>query len=114
MSFFGLFGKKSMVERIPEQEFNARFAAEAGEIIDVRTASEFQAGNVNGSGKADFLAGEFQTQFESWDKDKTYYLYCASGNRSGKAASMMKQAGFTKVYNAGGFAALRAAGAPTD
>ena len=35
-------------------------------------------------------------------KDQPIYLYCRSGNRSGKAAVMLEKIGFTNVINAGG------------
>ncbi|MCU0390255.1 MAG: rhodanese-like domain-containing protein [Thermoflexibacter sp.] len=44
------------------------------------------------------------------DRDQTYYLYCRSGARSGKAAEMLEQAGFSKVFNVGGFEELANAG----
>jgi phage shock protein E len=62
----------------------------------------------------DFLGGQFAAEFEQYDKSKTYYLYCASGNRSGKAAQMMLDAVFANVFNAGGFAELSAAGFPVE
>ena len=33
------------------------------------------------------------------DKNKELYIYCKSGNRSGKAARKLKELGFTKVYD---------------
>ena len=38
-------------------------------------------------------------------------MYCRSGNRSGKAAKLMKELGFAEVYNLeGGFGAWSSAG----
>ena len=48
------------------------------------------------------------------DKDKTYYLYCRSGNRSGQAARIMKSKGFDNVYNVGGFEDLVRFGFESD
>jgi rhodanese-related sulfurtransferase len=31
------------------------------------------------------------------DRDKTYLLYCRSGNRSGRALALMKKLGFKRV-----------------
>ncbi len=33
------------------------------------------------------------------DKNKTYYVYCRSGNRSTKASTLMSDLGFIKIYN---------------
>jgi rhodanese-related sulfurtransferase len=38
-------------------------------------------------------------EIEKLDKNKTYYVYCRSGNRSFHAGNFMLQAGFQKVYN---------------
>lgn len=38
-------------------------------------------------------------------------MYCATGNRSARAAALMVQQGFSEVYDAGGFTDLAAAGA---
>ena len=36
------------------------------------------------------------------DKSKPVILYCASGKRASKAASILKDQGYERVYNAGG------------
>ncbi|WP_188501982.1 rhodanese-like domain-containing protein [Pontibacter amylolyticus] len=81
-------------------------------LVDVRTPAEFEAGHLDKTQHADFLSGEFEKEMQNWDKDKTYYLYCASGNRSGKAAKLMEEAGFKNVYNIGGYQDLKSAGLP--
>jgi phage shock protein E len=81
-------------------------------LVDVRTPAEFEAGHLENTQHADFLSGQFEREIQNWDKDKTYYLYCATGNRSGKAAKLMEEAGFKDVYNIGGYSDLKAAGLP--
>ncbi|TXK50495.1 rhodanese-like domain-containing protein [Pontibacter qinzhouensis] len=81
-------------------------------LVDVRTSAEFEEGHLQGAQNADFLSKEFEQQMQHWDKNKTYYLYCASGNRSGKAAKLMEEAGFKHIYNIGGFKELKEAGLP--
>ena len=47
-------------------------------------------------------------------KDKPVIVSCATGNRSGSAASVLRKHGFTNVVNlAGGVAAWQQAGLPT-
>jgi len=41
----------------------------------------------------------FAEDIQLLDKNKNYYLYCRSGNRSYHAGRMMVQSGFNKVYN---------------
>lgn len=82
-------------------------------LLDVRTHEEFTTAHVKGAKNADYRGGAFAEEMNKWDKKKTYYLYCATGNRSGKAAKLMQEEGFEHVYNIGGFSALEEAGLPT-
>ncbi len=95
-----------MVTRIPEQDFSKHFNTQKGIILDVRTDSEYAAGHLQGAIKLDFLGGEFNEKMKDLDPNETYYLYCKSGNRSGKAATLLFEAGFQQVYNVGGFDSL--------
>ncbi|MGZ5303469.1 MAG: rhodanese-like domain-containing protein, partial [Bacteroidia bacterium] len=47
----------------------------------------------------DFNSGDFETQLQKLDPAKEYYVYCASGNRSGQATRVMAQKGFKNIYN---------------
>ena len=86
--------------------------AERGDlvIIDVREPSEFAAGHVPGAVNLDFNGGQLQAELDSLDADAAYLLYCRSGNRSGQAAALMQEAGFTEVYDMGALADWQAAG----
>lgn len=68
-------------------------------ILDVRTPEEIANGKIEGALEMDFRNNEFQKNFHSLDKDKTYLVYCRSGGRSAKACKMMQDEGFTKVNN---------------
>jgi len=92
-------------------EFREKVKDNPGVIIDVRTSKEYSKGHLKKTDyNLDVMSGEFQRKLNSLDKNETYYLYCRSGNRSGKAASIMKQNGFNDVYNIGAFPALVRAG----
>ncbi|MHC2991910.1 rhodanese [Pontibacter sp. HJ8] len=101
------------VKTITPTEYKEQHAKDKKAVlVDVRTPAEFKAGHLGKAQNSDFLGGTFQNDIRDWDKDKTYYLYCASGNRSGKAAKLMQEAGFKKVYNIGGYQGLKQAGLP--
>lgn len=98
---FQKFGSTNMdlKENIKQQ-----LEEQPGTVIDVRTKGEHDEGHLAITDEQyDMLNGDFQAQIPKMDKNKTYYLYCRSGNRSGQAARMMKDEGFEKVYNIGGF-----------
>lgn len=74
-------------------------------IIDVRTQEEVNEGYIPNAIHLDIYKGqEFIDAIEKLDPDKSYYVYCRSGARSGQACSIMNQLGFEKAYNLmGGF-----------
>lgn len=70
-------------------------------VLDVRTLEEFEESHVKDSVNIDVLSPEFKLKVEKLDKNKSYKLYCRSGNRSGQAEKLMKSMGFKDVENIG-------------
>jgi thioredoxin len=99
---------------VSAEEFKALIEKDPSpQIVDVRTAEEFQSGalfnatNIN-SGSLDFLK-----QIEKLDKSKPVYLYCLSGARSAGAMNKIVTRGFTNVYSMeGGILAWKNKGYP--
>jgi len=67
-------------------------------ILDIRTPQEFVAGHIQGAINVDFYAPDFKQQLDQLPKDKTYLVYCNSGNRSGQAMPIFRELGFREVY----------------
>lgn len=74
-----------IVDTAKRDEILKRFSAKNVVIIDVRTPEEYVNGHVTGAKNINFLDNDFQKYVSQLDPKKKYYLYCASGNRSGKA-----------------------------
>ena len=79
-------------------------------VLDVRDAPEVAAsGKIAGALNVSRGMLEFRADPESpyhdknFDKNKTVILYCASGGRSALAGKLLKDMGYEKVYNVGGF-----------
>jgi rhodanese-related sulfurtransferase len=79
-------------------------------VLDVRDAPEVAAsGRIAGAVHVSRGMLEFRADPESpyhdkaFDKSKTIILYCASGGRSALAGKVLKDLGYEKVYNVGGF-----------
>jgi rhodanese-related sulfurtransferase len=79
-------------------------------VLDVRDAPEVAAsGKIAGALNVSRGMLEFRADPESpyhdknFDKAKTVILYCASGGRSALAGKVLKDMGYEKVYNVGGF-----------
>ncbi|MBY0516318.1 MAG: rhodanese-like domain-containing protein [Bacteriovoracaceae bacterium] len=54
-------------------------------IIDVRSPEEFVNGHLSGALNINFLNDQFENEVEKLSSKKRYFIYCDSGNRSGKA-----------------------------
>ncbi|WP_276496578.1 rhodanese-like domain-containing protein [Pontibacter litorisediminis] len=104
----------AQVQNMTPTEFKRQNLNSKTVLVDVRTPEEYASGHLDGAMLSDFRGGDFAEDIRNWDKDKVYYLYCASGNRSGQAAELMKQAGFKHIYNLGGYQDLKVAGLPTE
>jgi rhodanese-related sulfurtransferase len=79
-------------------------------VVDVRDGPEVQAsGKVAGAvhvsrGMLEFRADpDLPSHDKSFAKDKTVILYCGSGGRAALAGKMLKDLGYERVYNLGGF-----------
>jgi rhodanese-related sulfurtransferase len=79
-------------------------------IVDVRDGPEVQAsGKVAGAvhvsrGMLEFRADpDLPSHDKHFSKDKDVIVYCASGGRSALAGKMLKDLGYERVYNLGGF-----------
>tara|TARA_B110000091_G_scaffold214553_1_gene268998 strand:- start:5255 stop:5575 length:321 start_codon:yes stop_codon:yes gene_type:complete len=76
------------------------YETENGVVIDVRTPEECATGIVKNAVMFDFFKSDlFIQELEQLDKNKTYYIYCKSGNRSSYACTMMEDLGFTETVN---------------
>jgi rhodanese-related sulfurtransferase len=79
-------------------------------IVDVRDGPEVQAsGKVAGAvhvsrGMLEFRADpDLPSHDKNFSKDKTVILYCGSGGRAALAGKMLKDLGYDRVLNLGGF-----------
>ena len=84
---------------------------EAPLVIDVRQASEYEAGHIPGS--LAIGAGDLPDRLDSLPRDRPIATICASGYRSSVAASLLRAAGFARVaWVSGGVPTWEAAGYP--
>ncbi len=82
-------------------------------IIDVRTPAEFAEDHIANAVNIDYYSESFKDKLNNLDKDKTYLIYCRSGNRSANTRKIMGEMGFTKVYDiSGGIANWKSEGLP--
>jgi rhodanese-related sulfurtransferase len=85
------------------------------QILDVRTAGEFNSGYIKNSLQADWNnRAQFDDRTQHLDKSKPVYVYCATGVRSDRAAADLRAKGFTAVNMEGGLTAWKKAGKPVE
>jgi rhodanese-related sulfurtransferase len=98
---FGLFNTKPKTYQNIDTDTFQELMKEKGEvkIVDVRSDMEYRQGHIPGAKLLNMMSGDFQSQLMKLPKDKKLLLYCRSGNRSGKAAQKLGNAGFEEVYN---------------
>ena len=84
-------------------------------LLDVRTPEEFAEAHVPGSVNIDFYAADFAEQLDTLGKDVPYVVYCRSGNRSDSTMDIMRDLGFSEVWDVdGGIIAWSQAGLPLE
>jgi rhodanese-related sulfurtransferase len=91
-----------------------------GLVLDVRTRGEYEDTAANAVQNIGHMAAaqnidlrELASRWREIEgyKDKPVYVYCATSQRSRRAARMLADSGFTKVYNInGGLSSFRAQG----
>ncbi len=84
-------------------------------LLDVREQNEYaQAHILNARGVP---LSQLESRLADYEKfkEKPIIVYCASGNRSSTAATLLRKRGFTNVVNlTGGFTAWQQAGLPVQ
>ena len=110
VSFFAI-GQQS----IPVDEYERKALASNQQILDVRTAQEFNSGHLKNALQANWNnPNEFADRTRYLDKTRTVYVYCLSGGRSGAAMKQLAGKGYTVVNLDGGMMAWKKAGKPVE
>jgi phage shock protein E len=105
MSFFSaLFEANAQtdnrIELLSPAEFKSCTNHKYVQLIDVRTAQEFNRGFINNATNLDIYQKQaFLEGLENFDKEEPIYVYCQVGGRSRNAAQILKKVGFKKIYD---------------
>lgn len=90
-------------------------------LVDVRDGTEVaKSGKLKGATHVSRGMIEFRADADTpyhdpqFKKDRPVVLYCASGGRSALAGKVLKDMGYTKVHNLGGFKDAADAGFETE
>ena len=106
--FVDILPPKDAFELIQKNKGNSNFV-----ILDIRTPEEFRDGHIEGAVNVDFRSGNFGNEIDRFDKNKTYFVYCRTGNRSYDAVTLMGPLGFRSIVRlAGDINGWKSAGLP--
>jgi rhodanese-related sulfurtransferase len=96
------------------QEFDTQYkATENAILLDVRTLEEVAAGKIPNA--ENIVWDESFAEKISNLEHQPVFLYCGSGIRSAKAAAVLREKGYTEVYELeGGMKAWKAASLPVE
>ena len=100
MSFFFInCNSQEEIKSISTRVLKVLLEKENVQLIDVRTPKEIKAGFIETAKFANYFDVDFYTiAVNQLNKSKPVYLYCKSGNRSGKSAKILQEKGY-EVYN---------------
>jgi rhodanese-related sulfurtransferase len=76
-----------------------RLVANGATLLDVRTPGEFAEGHLPGA--LNIPVQSLSSRLGEVPKDKPVVVYCRSGQRSGSAKRLLKDAGFGDVHDLG-------------
>ena len=85
------------------------------QVLDVRTAAEFNGGHIQNSLQANWLdKKEFTDRTQHLDKNLPVYVYCQVGARSASAQAALEAKGYTVVNLEGGLSNWKMNGFPVE
>ena len=91
---------------VTDEEAAALYKSETAFILDVRNLGEYERAHVKGS--ANIPVDELRSRLGEVPKGKTTIVYCAVGFRGHLAVRILKDNGYTSVYNiTGGYTSMR-------
>jgi len=68
-------------------------------ILDIRTPGEYQSGHLKDAIIIDYYSKSFADEIGRLDKEKSYLVYCRSGNRSARSMDLFNKLHFQKIYH---------------
>jgi rhodanese-related sulfurtransferase len=107
---------KKRIHEIDIEEYKRMLAAgEAGQLVDVREDSEWQAAHA--AGAVHLSKGILERDIEKTfpDKDTKLVLYCGGGFRSALATDNLQKMGYRNILSLdGGWRAIEVSGLPLE
>lgn len=97
--FFTACSQNPAVKQLNSVAFEKLIKDSSGTLLDVRTLGEFNNGHIKEAGQLNYYASDFKQKLLLLPKNQPIYLYCNTGYRSQRAAEILVENGYKKVYN---------------
>ena len=91
--------KAGEIEQITVEQMSEALEDTSIALIVVRTGQEYLTGHLKNSHNICVTDDDFEEKAASLDRDKPVYVYCKNGGRSARAAEILKEMGFKKIYD---------------
>ena len=99
MGFFNFFKTPEQIKSLKAADFKTAIADKDVQLIDVRTAQEFNQGTIGNATLIDVYSRDFEQEVEKLDKTRPVAVFCHSGARSLHAAKVLAHKGFSVIYD---------------
>lgn len=112
--FIQLYGQHQLLQ---PNEFYQVYLDSNFILLDVRTGVEFElVGHIPGAISQNYLnKNKPFVQLNTHDKNRAIMIYCMSGHRSSEAVKILKDEGFTRIYELkGGLISWISGGLPVE
>ncbi|MCB4797868.1 rhodanese-like domain-containing protein [Neotamlana laminarinivorans] len=97
---FGCAQQPETIKILEKQAFKKAIESKKVQLVDVRTATEYNSGHIKTAKNIDvFKISKFTEEFNKLDKNQPVYVYCRSGKRSNSAAKKLDKMGFKEIYD---------------
>lgn len=91
---------KGEIEMVsPVDVYEAVYGEDSLQLVDVRTQAEYEVSHLKNAQNICVTSDDFKQKVALLDKEKPVYVYCKKGGRSAQAATILKEMGFTKVFD---------------
>ncbi len=99
----------AQVKPVSNQQLSELIENDNLQLVDVRTPQEVSEGKIGEAQNIDFRSPGFKEAISQLDRSKPVAVYCGAGKRSGQASTLLKDLGFTEIYDlTGGFSQWKA------
>ena len=100
-SIVGMFAQQEKQITVLEVgDFKKEITKKEVQLIDVRTAEEYNSGHIKNAVNLDiFNRNAFTAYAKELDVNQPVFLYCRSGSRSRSASKLLVGLGFKEIYD---------------